>query len=158
MLGGGGGMLSRMSVLQKNSLDRSKTDQAGLKTGQICCPQGFGYKAKSKMMKPKKPEVNVWKSNEAKCYEHRKVKKSKPQKFQAKSQSRIVTNILASLKILNMRSHLMIRIGNGIIMIHQCRFHRIGHIIIHHGGLIMIYLIFIHHGLQGCYLLQYTFI
>jgi hypothetical protein len=79
-------MLSRMSVLQKNSLDCSKTDQAGLKTGQICCPQGFGYKAKSKMMKPKKPEVNVWKSNEAKCYEHRKVKKSKPQKFQAKSQ------------------------------------------------------------------------
>jgi hypothetical protein len=43
----------------------------------------------------------------------------------------------------------MIEIGNGIIMIHQCQFHCIGHIIVHHRGLIMICLIFIHHGLQG---------
>jgi hypothetical protein len=44
----------------KNSLDRSKTDQTSLKTGQTGCPQGFGHKAKSKMLKPQNPEVNVW--------------------------------------------------------------------------------------------------
>jgi hypothetical protein len=44
----------------KNSLDRSKTDQTSLKTGQTACPQGFGHKAKSKMLKPQNPEVNVW--------------------------------------------------------------------------------------------------
>jgi hypothetical protein len=66
--------------------------------------------------------------------------------------------MLVGLKIPNLRSHLMIGIDNGIIMIHQYRFHHIGHIIVHHGGLIMICLNFIHHGLQGCHLLQYTFI
>jgi hypothetical protein len=75
-----------MSVLQKNSLDRYKTDQTDLKIGQTNCPQGFGHKAKSKMLKPKKPKVNVWKANEAKDRDQRKVRKSKPQKFQAKSQ------------------------------------------------------------------------
>jgi hypothetical protein len=54
--------------------------------------------------------------------------------FRSSLKIRIVTNMLVGLKIPNMRSHLMIRIGNGIIMIHQCRFHRIGHIIVHHGG------------------------
>jgi hypothetical protein len=38
------------------------------------------------MLKPKNPEVHVWKVNEAKGHDQHKVKKSKPQKFQAKSQ------------------------------------------------------------------------
>jgi hypothetical protein len=38
------------------------------------------------MLKPKNPKVNVWKVNEAKGRDQRKVKKPKPQKFQAKSQ------------------------------------------------------------------------
>jgi hypothetical protein len=38
------------------------------------------------MLKPKNPEVNVWKASEAKGCDQRKVRKPKPQNFQAKSQ------------------------------------------------------------------------
>jgi hypothetical protein len=62
----------------KNNLDCNKTDQTGLKTVQTGCPQGFGHKAKSKMLKPKNPEVNVWKANEARGLDQRKVRKPKP--------------------------------------------------------------------------------
>jgi hypothetical protein len=43
----------------KDSQAGSKTGRSGLKTGQTGCPRGFGHKAKSKMLKPKNPEVNV---------------------------------------------------------------------------------------------------
>jgi hypothetical protein len=71
--------------------------------------------------------------------------------------SPIIANMVVGQKIPNMRSHLMIGIGNGTNMIHQCQFDHIGHIIMHHRGLIVICLVFIHHGLQGCHLLHYTF-
>jgi hypothetical protein len=38
------------------------------------------------MLRPKNHEVNLWKVNEAKSHDQRKVKKLKHQKFQAKSQ------------------------------------------------------------------------
>jgi hypothetical protein len=38
------------------------------------------------MLKPQTPKVNVWKANETKGHDQRKVRKPKPQKFQAKSQ------------------------------------------------------------------------
>lgn len=58
--------------------------KASFKTGQTGFPRGFGHKAKSKMLKPKNPEVNVWKVNKAKGHDKHEVKKPKPQKFQAK--------------------------------------------------------------------------
>jgi hypothetical protein len=130
-----------------------------VKTSQTDCPQGFGHKAKSKMLKPQNPEVNVWKVNEAKGRDQRKVKKPKPQKFQAKSQkpnySKYASrpknskpeksshdwnwqwnNYDTSMSIPSYRSYNCTSWGS---------YHDMS-------------LIFIHHCLQECHLLQYTFI
>jgi hypothetical protein len=83
---GGGQNAIKHVGFAKNSRDRSKTDQTSLKIDQTNYPQGFGHKAKSKMLKPKNTEVNVWKANEVKARDQRMVRKLKPQKIQAKSQ------------------------------------------------------------------------
>jgi hypothetical protein len=67
MLVGGGGQNAIQDVsFAKDIQARPKTNHIGLKTDQTGCPRGFGHKAKSNMLKPPKPEVNVWKVDEAK--------------------------------------------------------------------------------------------
>jgi hypothetical protein len=141
----------------KHSLDRSKTDQIGLKTGQTGCLRGFGHKAKSKMLKPKNPEVHVWKVNEAKGRYWHKVKKLKPEKFQAKSQKPNCSKYASWPK--NSKHEKSPHDRNW-----QWNNYDTSMLIPSHRpynctpwGLIMMSF-FIHHGLQRCHLLQYTFI
>ena len=111
------------------------------------------------MVKLKKPDIGVWKTVESKSrHKHEKEKPKPNKKLRLNSQNKRISNMLVGLKISSklQNTKSIMKIGNGIIFI-QCRFHRIDYIRICHGVLILIYLIFVHHGfiVHICHLFLY---
>ena len=101
------------------------------------------------MVKPKKPEIGVWKTFESKSRHKHEKKKLKPnKKLSAKSSNKRMWNMLVRLEISRKFQNIkfIIKIGNGIVFLHQRRFHHIDHISTYHGVLISVCLILVHHG------------
>ena len=104
------------------------------------------------MVKPKKPEISVWKTVESKgCHKHQK-EKLKPFLGDLPAQSKKQNNDASQQNNQNTQdllqdSNSIIRIGNRIIFLIQCRFRHIVHLYLCHADFITACFISICHGI-----------
>ena len=104
------------------------------------------------MVKPKKPEIGVWKTVESKGRHKHQKEKPKPVLGDLPVKSKKQNNDAIRLKHpkhsrSTPRQQFHDRNRQRIIFLIQCRFHHIGHLHICHTGLIIACLVFIRHGI-----------
>ena len=114
----------------------------GSPTGLTASSRVSGGKFQPKMVKPKKPEIGVWKTDEAKGRKKNQKEKPKPilfiESFRLNPKGKLMSMMLVGLKISSNKNLLqnrnsMNRIGNGAILTYQCRFHHMDHLYMCHG-------------------------
>jgi hypothetical protein len=150
----------------RTGLTGAQTGLTGGQPGPTTSPRLLHIKSKPKMVKPKNPEIGVWKKVESKGrHKHQREKPKFNEKFPAKSQRQIMSMVLVGLKILNAQNLLLkrssiMRIGNGVTLTNQCRFLHMDHQCLCHGKLILICIIFVLHGIiiHICHLLLVPFV
>ena len=141
------------------------TGLTSLKTGLTGSSRVLQNKAKSKMVKPKKPEIGIWKTVEAKAVESIRRKSRSPflESFWLNPKNKIM--MLVGLKIpskpnLFQNKNSMIGICNWVILTCQCCFHHMDHLYMCHVNFVLICIILILHGLiiRICHSLLYIFV
>jgi hypothetical protein len=115
-------------------IDCTSIGLTGLLTGLTASPTVSRIKLKAKMVKPKKPDIGVWKTVESKSrHKHEKEKPKPNNNLPARSRNKRISSMLVELKIPSNQNmfqsrNSMIRIGNGIIFLYRCCFHHIDHL------------------------------
>ena len=94
----------------------TSTGLTGLQAG-LTSPRDLQNKLKPKMYNPKKLEIGIWKTIEFKSRHKR------PPKFSKQKDIKHASRAISNNQNLFQNRNSMIRIENGIIFLHRCRFH-----------------------------------